>query len=108
MGEAGEAPDSGGTRREWRVKERVRVKDELRVRIRAGSETGWSHEQEGLRERCVSGAEGKDFAGRSWVTKCRRKTSSLQRDCSCCPLHPPSPLQPQAWGGSASQPLSPR
>lgn len=55
MGEAGEAPDSGGTRREWRVKERVRVKDELRVRIRAGSETGWSHEQEGLRERCVGG-----------------------------------------------------
>jgi len=32
------------------ISNRVRVKDELRVRFRANSETGWSHEQEGPRK----------------------------------------------------------
>lgn len=32
------------------IRDRERVKDTLKVRFRAGSETGWRHEQEGQRE----------------------------------------------------------
>lgn len=44
-------------RREWIARDSVRVKDEVTVRLRVDSETGWSHEQEGLREG-VRGFEG--------------------------------------------------